>query len=55
MDDLVFMLEGMGVKTGVDLDKLVETSRWFEELLQHTLPAMLPKAGPCWKSPPPLA
>lgn len=55
MDDLVFMLEGMGIKTGVDLDKLVETSRWFEELLDHALPAMLPKAGPCWKSPPPLA
>jgi hydroxymethylglutaryl-CoA lyase len=55
MDDLVFMLEGMGIKTGVDLDKLVDTSRWFEELLQHALPAMLPKAGPCWKSPPPLA
>jgi isopropylmalate/homocitrate/citramalate synthase len=55
MDDLVFMLEAMGIKTGVDLDKLVETSHWFEELLQHPLPAMLPKAGPCWKSPPPLA
>ena len=55
MDDLVFMLEGMGIKTGVNLDKLVEATRWFEELLQHPLPAMLPKAGPCWKSPPPLA
>jgi hydroxymethylglutaryl-CoA lyase len=55
MDDLVFMLEAMGIETGVDLDKLVETSRWFEELLQHPLPAMLPKAGPCWTSPPPLA
>lgn len=55
MDDLAFMLEGMGIKTGIDLDKLVETSRWFEELLQRPLPAMLPKAGPCWKSPPPLA
>jgi hydroxymethylglutaryl-CoA lyase len=55
MDDLVFMLEGMGIKTGVDLDKLIETSRWFEGLLQRALPAMLPKAGPCWESPPPLA
>jgi isopropylmalate/homocitrate/citramalate synthase len=55
MDDLVFMLEAMGIRTGVDLDKLVETSRWFEEMLEHALPAMLPKAGPCWKSPPPLA
>jgi hydroxymethylglutaryl-CoA lyase len=55
MDDLVFMLEGMGITTGVDLDKLVETSRWLEGMLEHALPAMLPKAGPCWKSPPPLA
>ena len=55
MEDLVFMLEGMGIQTGIDLEKLIETSRWFEQLLQHPLPAMLPKAGPCWESPPPLA
>lgn len=55
MEDLVFMLEGIGIDTGVNLDKLIETSRWFEELLQHALPAMLPKAGPCWPAPPPLA
>ena len=55
MEDLVFMLEGIGIETGVDLEKLIETSRWFEGLLQHPLPAMLPKAGPCWESPPPLA
>jgi isopropylmalate/homocitrate/citramalate synthase len=55
MDDLVFMLEGMGIATGVNLEKLVETSRWFEGLLEHALPAMLPKAGPCWTAPPPLA
>lgn len=28
-EDVVYMLEGMGVKTGVDLDKLVETGRWL--------------------------
>ena len=55
MDDLVFMLEGMGITTGVNLDALIETTHWFEELLQRPLPAMLPKAGPCWKAPPPLA
>jgi isopropylmalate/homocitrate/citramalate synthase len=55
MEDLVFMLEAIGIKTGINLEKLIETSRWFEELLQHPLPAMLPKAGPCWNSPPPLA
>jgi isopropylmalate/homocitrate/citramalate synthase len=55
MEDLVFMLEGIGIETGIDLEKLIDTSRWFEGLLQHPLPAMLPKAGPCWESPPPLA
>jgi isopropylmalate/homocitrate/citramalate synthase len=55
MDDLVFMLEGMGIDTGVNLHKLIDTSRWLEEILEHPLPAMLPKAGPCWNSPPPLA
>ena len=55
MDDLVFMLEGMGIDTGIDLARLVDTTKWFEELLQHALPAMVAKAGPCWNSPPPLA
>jgi isopropylmalate/homocitrate/citramalate synthase len=55
MDDLVFMLEGMGIKTGIDLNKLIDTSHWFETVLEHPLPAMLPKAGACWNSPPPLA
>lgn len=55
MDDLVFMLEGMGIKTGVNLNQLIETSHWFETVLEHALPAMLPKAGACWSSPPPLA
>ncbi len=55
MDDLVFMLEGMGIDTGINLARLVETTKWFEEILQHALPAMVAKAGPCWNSPPPLA
>jgi isopropylmalate/homocitrate/citramalate synthase len=54
MNDLVFMLQAMGVETDVDLDKLIEVSRWFEELLQHRLSAMVPKAGLCCKSLPPL-
>ena len=28
-DDLVWMLEGMGIRTGIDLDALVETSAWL--------------------------
>jgi hypothetical protein len=30
MGDLVFMLQGMGIKTGVNLTRLIEISRWFE-------------------------
>jgi len=55
MEDLVFMLAGMGIETGVDLEALAETARWFEGTLGRALPGMVMKAGPCWKSPPPLA
>jgi hydroxymethylglutaryl-CoA lyase len=33
MDDLVFMLEAMGLVTGVDMDKLLETRRFMEQHL----------------------
>ncbi|MEC9248558.1 MAG: hydroxymethylglutaryl-CoA lyase [Pseudomonadota bacterium] len=33
-DDLVFMLEGMGLKTGIDLDNLLETRAFMESRLQ---------------------
>jgi len=32
-EDVVYMLHGMGVDTGIDLDKLVETGRWLAALL----------------------
>ena len=32
-EDVVYMLEGMGFATGVDLDKLVEAGRWLSALL----------------------
>jgi len=37
-EDLVYMLEGMGVKTGVDLPTLVEASAFLEEKLGYALP-----------------
>ncbi|MBM3571515.1 MAG: hydroxymethylglutaryl-CoA lyase, partial [Alphaproteobacteria bacterium] len=33
MEDLVFMLESMGLKTGVDLAKLLEVRRYIESVL----------------------
>jgi hydroxymethylglutaryl-CoA lyase len=32
-EDVVYMLEGMGLRTGVDLDRLVTTGRWLSTLL----------------------
>jgi hydroxymethylglutaryl-CoA lyase len=37
-EDLVYMLEGLGVKTGVDLGKLVEASAFLEDALGYPLP-----------------
>ena len=32
-EDLVWMLDGLGVRTGVDLGSLADTSRWMARLL----------------------
>jgi hydroxymethylglutaryl-CoA lyase len=32
-EDVVYMLEGMGMSTGVDLEKLIDTGRWLSALL----------------------
>lgn len=37
-EDLVYMLEGMGVKTGIDLDKLVDCGQLAESIIEHKLP-----------------
>ena len=44
-EDLIFMLERMGVETGLDLGALIETGRWIGDRLGHTVPGMLVKAG----------
>jgi isopropylmalate/homocitrate/citramalate synthase len=45
-EDLVYLLEGEGVETGVDLDALVEVSEWLESLLGRTLEGQVYRAGP---------
>lgn len=44
-EDLVYMLHGMGVSTGIDLQKLMEVSRWLGQRLGKDLPAMVTRAG----------
>ena len=44
-DDLVWMLERMGMDTGWDLAALLPTARFLTDHLGHEVPAMLPRAG----------
>ena len=45
-DDLVFLLERMGLDTGWDLDALVPTADFLGARLGHEVPALVPRAGP---------
>jgi hydroxymethylglutaryl-CoA lyase/(R)-citramalyl-CoA lyase len=45
-EDLVYLLEGEGVETGVDLDALVRVSEWLEGLLGRRLEGYVYRAGP---------
>ncbi|MDX6470839.1 MAG: (R)-citramalyl-CoA lyase [Gaiellaceae bacterium] len=45
-EDLVYLLEGEGVETGVDLDALSAVSTWLEQLLGRSLEGYVYRAGP---------
>ncbi len=44
-EDLAYMLERAGFQTGIDLPRLIETANWLETALDHSVPAMVSKAG----------
>jgi hydroxymethylglutaryl-CoA lyase/(R)-citramalyl-CoA lyase len=44
-EDLVYLLEGEGIETGVDLDALVGVSEWLEGVLGRTLEGYVYRAG----------
>lgn len=44
-EDLVYMLHGEGIETGVDLDALVEVAVWLEGILGRELEGMVYRAG----------
>jgi isopropylmalate/homocitrate/citramalate synthase len=44
-EELVLLCEEMGVRTGIDLDALIETGRMAEAIVGHTLPSELIHAG----------
>jgi len=37
-EDLVYLLHGLGIETGVDLEKLVDVAALAQELVGHRLP-----------------
>ncbi|MAT60668.1 MAG: hydroxymethylglutaryl-CoA lyase [Micrococcales bacterium] len=43
-EDLVWMLDGLGVTTGVDLAALVQTSAWLAEILGRSSPSRVVRA-----------
>jgi hydroxymethylglutaryl-CoA lyase len=45
-EELVHMLEDMGVATGVDLDALIDVAAQAERLVGYKLPSQVLRAGP---------
>ncbi len=44
-EDLVYMLHGMGLQTGIDLERLVEAGRVAESIVGRSLPGKVHQAG----------
>jgi hydroxymethylglutaryl-CoA lyase/(R)-citramalyl-CoA lyase len=44
-EDLVYLLEGEGVETGIDLDALIAVSEWLEGVLGRQLTGQVYRAG----------
>ena len=44
-EDLVYLLHGEGIDTGIDLDGLIGVARWLERLLGRPLPGDVYRAG----------
>ncbi len=47
-EDLVYMLDGMGRQTGIDLNGVVGTAHWLAGQLGRELPGMVSRAGADW-------
>ena len=44
-EDVLYLLDREGVETGVDLDGVIATARWLEEVLGRELPGRVSRAG----------
>jgi hydroxymethylglutaryl-CoA lyase len=44
-EDVIYMFDGMKVKTSLKLDKLIETNRWLQPLMDHELSSKVGRVG----------
>jgi hydroxymethylglutaryl-CoA lyase len=44
-EDVLYMLERSGYRTGLDVDKAIETAEWLARAMGRELPGMLSRAG----------
>ena len=44
-EDVLYLLHRMGFETGVDIEKIIATSKWLAGPLQAEMPAMITRAG----------
>jgi hydroxymethylglutaryl-CoA lyase len=44
-EDLIYLLERVGLKTGIDMQALFPTAAFLASRLGHDVPALLPRAG----------
>ena len=45
-EDVVYMLDDMGVSTGIDLEELIRAAYLLEKFLGYSLPGQVMKSGP---------
>ena len=44
-EDVVYMLHGEGIETGIDLDALISVAEWLEGILERQLEGQVYRAG----------
>lgn len=44
-EDVVYMFHGMGIRTGLNLEKLIDLNPWVTEKIQHSLPSKVGRVG----------
>ncbi|MBY0553101.1 hydroxymethylglutaryl-CoA lyase [bacterium] len=44
-EDVIYMFDGMKVKTGLKLDQLIDTHRWLQPLMDHQLSSKVGRVG----------